>query len=190
MAVGRFDEAIAEAERTLRLDPFTRATNTTLGHLYNHTRQYDKALTHWQRFLELGLGDARAYGGLAIVYLFMGNFEESIRYQQKAMAFRGEPREDIEALGLAFRESGPRGYWMWRLDRLKGQYDRNPTETAICYTHLGDKDQAFAWLENAYEKHDIRLFRLKYNLHFDPLRDDLRFQDLLRKMNLPVDKKE
>jgi hypothetical protein len=120
----------------------------------------------------------------------MGNFEESIRYQQKAMAYRGEPREDIEALGLAFSESGPRGYWMWRLDRLKGQYERNPTDTAICYAHLGEKDQAFVWLEKAYEKHDMRLFRLKYNLHFDPLRDDPRFKDLLRKMNLPVDVKE
>jgi uncharacterized protein HemY len=68
---------------------------------------------------------------------------------------------------------------------LKGRYDRNPTHTAIYYAQLGDKDQAFAWLEKAYEKHDMELVRLKYNLRFDPIRDDPRFQDLLRRMNFP-----
>ena len=185
MAVGRFDEAIAEAERTLRLDPFTVVTNSTLAHFYTHARQYDQALAQWQRFLELGLDDARAYSGFARVYELMGKFEDCVRFQQKAMTLRGDPPEDIEALGLAYSESGPKGYWMWYLDRLKGRYDRNPTNTAIYYAQLGDKDQAFAWLEKAYEKHDMELFRLKYNQRFDPLRDEPRFGDLLRRMNFP-----
>ncbi len=185
LAVGRFDEAIAEAERALRLDPFSVITNMTLAHFYTHTRQYDPALAQCQRFLELGLNDARAYSWIARVYELMGNFEECVRFQQKAMALRGDPPEDIEALGLAYSESGPKGYWMWHLDRLKGRYDRNPTVAAIYYAQLGDRGQAFAWLEKAYEKHDMELFRLKYNLRFDPLRDDPRFQDLLRRMNFP-----
>lgn len=185
MAVGRFDEAIAEAERTLRLDPFTVLTNMTLARFYTHTRQYDQALAQCQQFLELGLNDARAYSLIARVYELMGKFEDCVRFRQKAMTLRGDPPEDIEALGLAYSESGPKGYWMWHLNRLKGRYDRNPTNTAIYYAQLGDKDQAFAWLEKAYEKHDMELFRLKYNLRFDPIRDDPRFQDLLRRMNLP-----
>jgi len=185
MAVGRFDEAIAEAERTLRLDPFTVLTNMTLAHFYTHARQYDQALAQWQRFLELGLDDAMAYSGFARVYELMGKFEDCLRFRQKAMTLRGEPPEDIEALGLAYSESGPKGYWMWHLDRLKGRYDRNPTNTAIYYAQLGDKEQAFAWLEKAYEKHDMELFRLKYNPRFDPLRNDPRFVDLLRRMNFP-----
>jgi TolB-like protein/Flp pilus assembly protein TadD len=185
MAVGRFDEAIAEAKRTLRLDPFTVLTNMTLAHFYTHARQYDQALAQWQRFLELGLDDARAYSGFARVYELMGKFEDCVRFQQKAMTLRGDPPDDIEALGLAYSESGPKGYWMWHLDRLKGQYERKPTNTAIYYAQLGDKDQAFALLEKAYEKHDMELFRLKYNPRFDPLRNDPRFGDLLSRMNFP-----
>ena len=185
MAVGRFDEAIAEAKRTLRLDPFTVVTNSTLAHFYTHARQYDQALAQWQRFLELGLDDARAYSGFARVYELMGKFEDCVRFRQKAMTLRGDPLEDIEALGLAYSESGPKGYWMWHLNRLKGRYDRNPTNTAIYYAQLGNKEQAFAWLEKAYEKHDMELFRLKYNPRFDPLRSDPRFGDLLRRLNFP-----
>jgi TolB-like protein/Flp pilus assembly protein TadD len=185
MAVGRFDEAIAEAERTLRLDPFTVSTNSTLAHFYTHARQYDQALAQWQRFLELGLDDARAYSGFARVYELMGKFEDCVRFRQKAMTLRGDTPDDIEALGLAYSESGPKGYWMWHLDRLKGRYDRNPTNTAIYYAQLGDKEQAFVWLEKAYEKHDMELISLKYNPRFDPLRNDPRFGDLLRRMNLP-----
>jgi len=185
LAVGRFDEAIAEAERTLRLDPFNLLTNFTLGHCYTHARKHDQALAQWQRLLELDLNDAVAYRGFASVYEFMEKFEDSVRFLQKVMALDGDPPEDIEALGLAYSESGPKGYWMWHLDRSKGRYDRAPTSTAMYYAQLGNKDQAFAWLEKAYEKHDMQLFRLKYNRRFDPLRNDPRFDDLLRRMNFP-----
>ena len=74
---------------------------------------------------------------------------------------------------------------MWSLNKLKGQYDLHPRRIAICYAQLGDKDQAFAWLEKAYEKHDMGLFRLKYSALYDPLRDDPHFQSLLRRMNFP-----
>ena len=159
--MGRFEESIAEAKRALQLDPFTAITNFTLGHCYTHARKYEQALAQWQRFLELDLNDAWAYSEFAGVYEFMGKFEDAVRFRQKAMTLRGDPPEDVEALGLAYSESGPKGYWMWHLNRLKGRYDRNPTNTAIYYAQLGNKDQAFAWLEKAYEKHDMELFRLK-----------------------------
>jgi len=185
LAVGRFDEAIAEAERTLRLDPFTYAINAELMNFYTHTRKYDQALAQCQHFLELGLGDVTAYRHFAKIYELMGNFEDCVRYKQKEMTLSGYSPEDIEALGLAYSQLGPRGYWMYWLDRTKGRYDRDPTITAQLYAQLGDKDQAFAWLEEAYEKHDMNLFRLKYHPRYDPLRDDPRFQDLLRRMNFP-----
>jgi tetratricopeptide (TPR) repeat protein len=185
LAVGRFDEAIAEAERTKRLDPFTYAINGELMHFYTHTRKFDQALAQCQHILDLGLDDVSAYRGFARVYELIGNFEDCIRFRQKVMTLRGNPPKDIETLGFAYKESGQMGYWMWWLDRLKGRYDRNPTTTAQYYAQLGDKEQAFAWLEKAYEKHDSNLFRLKYHALYDPLRDDPRFQDLLRRMNFP-----
>ena len=57
----------------------------------------------------------------------------------------------------------------------------NPDDTLFC----GKCGTQFPSPEKAYEKHDMELFRLKYNPRFDPIRDDPRFQDLLRRMNFP-----
>ena len=56
---------------------------------------------------------------------------------------------------------------------------------ARVYAALGDFDQALAWLDRAYEEHAVGLVHLKDDPGLDPLRRDLRFQDLLRRMNFP-----
>ena len=119
----------------------------------------------------------------------MGRVEDAVRAMQKVMTLSGDPPEKvaakIAALDSAYSESGPEGYWMWRLERLKGQYERYPAFIAMHYAQLGEKDQAFAWLEKGFEKRDSPMFRLKVEPCWDPLRDDPRFQDLLRRMNFP-----
>jgi tetratricopeptide (TPR) repeat protein len=135
--------------------------------------------------IEMKLNEPWAYSRLAYVYETMERYEDAVSARKKAMTLSGAPLESIAALDSAYSESGPEGYWMWRLERMKGQYDRYPTNTARYYAQLGDKDQAFVWLEKAHEKHDGRMFTLKVHPFWDPLRDDPRFQDLLRRMNFP-----
>jgi hypothetical protein len=53
------------------------------------------------------------------------------------------------------------------------------------YTGLGEKEEAFTWLEKAYEQHCSWLVWLKVDPELDPLRSDPRFQHLLRRMNFP-----
>jgi serine/threonine protein kinase/Tfp pilus assembly protein PilF len=185
MAMGRFEEAIAEAKYTLQLDPISYMPANTLAYVYYCARQYDLAIAQYRQFAELEPNDPRPYRHLANVYAQMGRYEDAVRARQKAMTLSGARPEEVEALGRAYSESGPKGYWMSRLERLKGQYDRYPATTARYYAQLGDKDQAFAWLEKAYEKHDSPMFRLKVQPWWDPLRSDPRFQDLLRRMNFP-----
>ena len=115
----------------------------------------------------------------------MERYEDAVSARKKAMTLSGAPLESIAALDSAYSESGPEGYWMWLLTRLKGQYDRYPRHPASYYAQLGDKVQAFVLLEKAYEKHDGGMFTLKVHPWWDPLRDDPRFQDLLRRMNFP-----
>jgi len=59
-----------------------------------------------------------------------------------------------------------------------------PTSFAVIYAYLGDKDQAMRWLEEGYKEHDFLMTSLNVAPEWDPLRDDPRFQDLLRRMNL------
>jgi len=143
------------------------------------------ALEQYQQMTDLMPNDPRPYRELAMVYEQVGRYEDAVKARQKAMILSGDPPEEVESLGRAFSESGPKGYWMWHLERLKGQYDRYPDTTARYYAQLGDKDKAFAWLEKAYKKHDSHMHMLKGHPCWDPLRPDPRFQELLRRMNFP-----
>lgn len=185
MAMGRFEESIAEAKHALQLDPLSYMYSITLASLYYRARQYDQAKAQYQYIAELEPKKPEAHSGLARIYEQMRSYEDAVRARQKAMTLSGTRLEVVEALGCAYSESEPRGYWMWWLERLKGRYDLYPALTAMYYAKLGDKDQAFACLEDAYEKHDGRMFRLKVEPQWGPLRSDPRFQDLLRRMNFP-----
>jgi TolB-like protein/Tfp pilus assembly protein PilF len=98
-----------------------------------------------------------------------------------------QPPEDVEALGRAYTEAGPNGFWTWLLEQFEGHYEKSIGWTARFHAQLGNKDQALAWLEKGYEKHDGQMNLLKVDPSLDPLRDDPRFQDLLRRMNFPDD---
>jgi len=93
-----------------------------------------------------------------------------------------------EELADAYQTSGKEGYWRWLLDYSKERAKRgeyvSPSNFATSFAHLGEKDQAFEWLEKAYEERDSVLMYLKGSPQFDPLRDDPRFHDLLRRMKL------
>ncbi|UCG51824.1 MAG: protein kinase [Candidatus Latescibacterota bacterium] len=188
-AMGRFEESIAEARRALQLDPLSYLVNGALGGVYYFARQYDQAIEQCRQTTELEPNKPDAYRRLAWTYEAMGRYEDAVKARQQYIALLGTPPEEVAvevaALESAYSESGHKGYWRWHLKRLKGQYDRRPTYAAQYYAQLGDKNQAFAWLEKAYEKHSGGMCFLKSNPRFDPLRDDPRFEDLLRRMNFP-----
>ncbi len=119
-----------------------------------------------------------------MVYKQKGTYEDVVRAEQKAMNLSGASPEDLAALDRAYRESGPKGYRMWKLEKLKRSHDPFPLSMAAIYAELGDVDQALAWLEKAYQQRVMKLVFLKASPEWDPLRDDPRFHDLLLRMNL------
>jgi TolB-like protein/Tfp pilus assembly protein PilF len=185
MTMGRFAESIAEAKRALQLDPLSYAYECTLATMYYLARQYEQAIAQYQHIAELKPKEPRAYWGLARTFEQMRSYEDAVTARQKALSLSGAQHEEVEALARAYNEEGPKGYWIYHLEKLKGQYEHKPYSTARIYAQLGDKEQAFAWLEKAYEKHDGSLFYLKAEPLLDPLRSDPRFDDLLRRMNIP-----
>ena len=112
----------------------------------------------------------------------MGRYEDAVNSFKKTMTLDGTQPEKIAALDSAYSESPTEGYWRWCLENNP---DDIPSRTAAIHAHLGDKDQAFAWLEKGYQEHDALMHQLKVHPRWDPLRDDPRFQDMLRRMNFP-----
>jgi tetratricopeptide (TPR) repeat protein len=121
--------------------------------------------------------------------LQQSKYEQAIEQLQKAKALDDDPARKgrFAWLAYAYAVSGNRDEAQKMLDELKGiakQRFISPDNFALIYTGLGDRDQAFAWLEKAYDEHDRSLLQLKSSPWFESLRSDPRFTDLLQRIGL------
>jgi serine/threonine protein kinase/Tfp pilus assembly protein PilF len=189
VVMGRLDETIAQIKRAQELDPLSLIINTIVGlHLYQ-ARQYDQAIEQCQKTLEMDPNFAQAHLALGMAYEQKARYEEAIAALQKATTLSPSNPFIVSALGHAYAVSGQPREAMKILHQLQDLSQRryiSPHEMAIIYAGLGEKDQAFAWLEKAYADRVWRLPFLKVEPRFDSLRSDPRFQDLLRRMKLAL----
>ncbi|MFQ5463175.1 MAG: tetratricopeptide repeat protein [Phycisphaerae bacterium] len=186
-AMGRFDEAIAEANRARELDPLSLTANLALGYLFYDARQYDRAVEQVRETLELDANDPRPRLLLAQAYQQKGMYDEAVtELEQMVTLSEGQPLY-VVALGQAYAGAGKvdaaRKILADLIDESEHTYVR-PHEIALLHASLGQKDQAFQWLDKAYEQRDAELVWLKVSPEFDPLRGDPRFDDLLRRIGL------
>ena len=123
---------------------------------------------------------------LGTIYEAQGRFKEAAKARQRSRILQGDSEEEVAGLTNA-AALGAEGYWRWNLDYLKEKSKQayvSPRSIAAIHGQLGEMDQAFEWLERAYEERDGILVYLNTAPFFDSLRDDPRFQDLLLRMNL------
>lgn len=188
--VGRLDEALEEIQRALALDPLSLIIRTCLAGILHDRRQHQAAIEEYRKTLELEPRFHFAYWNLARAYLATGQLEEALEAFQKAgeLGFN----QALVLAGIARcqavrgrREKAQRA--MGELRVLSRQGYVPAVMWATCYIGLGDLDQAFAWLEKAYEERSVWLIWLKVSPTFDPLRQDPRYHRLLRKMGLHED---
>jgi tetratricopeptide (TPR) repeat protein len=156
-----------------------------LGRTYRDSRHFDEAIEQCRRTLELEPNFASAHWCLGLAYLGKGRHGDAILEFQAAREL-GEGPVVLWSLGYTYAITGRRveaGEILKELrQRSRGGYV-SPYITAAIYAGLGEKDSAFKWLEKAYEEHDW--MQLKLDPFLDSLRSDPRFQELLRRMNLP-----
>ena len=175
---GRLDEGTVELRRAQQLDPASLPINADLGrHLCNARRWYDQGIEQLQKTIELDPDWPRARFFLAQCYEQKGMYDEAIRETERAGA--GWPQ-----LARLYARVGRRDEALRILAEMK-ERPNSPVVFASVYAALGDKEQAFEWLEKAFAERHPGLRGLKTNPHFDGLRSDPRFADLLRRMGLP-----
>jgi Flp pilus assembly protein TadD len=190
MYVGRFDEGIAEARRARELDPLSLPVNNALAGRLLVAGHYDEALEQVQKTLELDSHFAPAHQTLGWAYLNRGKQTEAIQEFQQALKLSGTDDTELDLdLGFAYARSGNRAEAQKILTKLTALHERRVVSSAsiaILYGALGELDEAFAWLEKAYEERDPQLTYLKVpGRRFEPLRHDPRFQQLVRRVGLP-----
>jgi len=186
LAMGRFDEAIAEGKRAQELDPLSLIINADLGADYFYARQYDRSIEQLRKTIETDQGFYTAHYFLGMAYAMKGAFLEAIAEYRRAQQLSDDPFV-LAYLGQVFAASGKRQEALKMLNQLKAIARQRYVPAygfAIIYAAIGEPDQAFQWLEKLYQDRAFDIAFLKVDPFFDGLRLDPRFADLVRRVGL------
>ena len=183
----RFDEGIAEVDKGRDLDPLSLEAVFNVAPCYYFARRYDQAIDSAEKTIEVA-------PDFWLPYLIAGRAHEqkrewsaAIAKYQKALAIEKQAPEALMDLGRANGLSGRRSEAERILRELKSQTRTayvSPFHIAMVHVGLGDKEQAFAALEQAYEARTWYMTWLKVAPEFDSLRSDPRFANLVRRVGL------
>lgn len=188
--VGRSDEAIREINRAVELDPLSWYTFFSQNAILFFTRHYDQAIEQARNWLEIYPDSYLAYLSLARAFEAKGMYDEGVAALQKSMALAGEPADIVAGLGRAYKFGGIRRVWRYDLERLTNKAARGDLSgpySAQFNSLLGNKDKAIESIEKIYSDPASRemMFDIEMDPRCDNLRSDRRFQDILRRMNIP-----
>lgn len=181
-ALGHLPEAIAATRKATELDPLSALAWVRLGRYYTATRQFAAAHDALRRALEILPASVTALSSAGTLQLLEGKPSEAL------VAFRQSPSESERLAGVAIAEHslGHAEESQRALDELIKDHSRDSANAiAEAYAWRGEKEQALAWLERAFERRDSSLFNLKSEPRFNSLLGDPRYRAFLQKMNLP-----
>jgi adenylate cyclase len=188
--MGRTEEALPHIELALELDPLNPLLHIHYGGVLRSHRRYDDAIAAYRTALDMVPNHGLILGNLAGVLGEKGMYDEQFAIYRRVYA---DDAELTKALEDGFEKAGYEGAYRALADLMAewyGKPGKSVVAQAIAWNYLraDDYDLAIDWFEKAYEEHEPNLPYIS-GLG-DPLRSYPRFQDLLRKMNLPVDEKE
>ncbi len=181
--LGRFEEARTAFRRALEIDPLSPVTNFEVAHLLFYERRYEESETLSKKNVELDPNFWYARLQLFYVYRMKRNYAAAVEELAKVQDARGEP----DAAKL-IRESFTGGDWQGFLRKITGERSRlklYPYFVAGLFAELGENDKAFAMLNEAIETKDQHTTWMKVDPYMDPLRDDPRFKEVLRRAGFP-----
>ena len=187
-AMGRHQEALEQIQRAQELDPRSLVLRSTFAQAYYFARQYDRVVDLCQSTLQIDPNFLLLRYHLGRAYVEQGRLAEAIVEFEKAKKLSAGHPIMLMALGNAYGVSGRRAEALQTLQDLNGLARKRYVPAlyfAAVYTGLGDKNQAFHWLNEAYRERTDYLIYLNVEPMADPLRSDARFQELLQRIGLP-----
>jgi len=187
MALGRWDESLASVDRAAHLDPVVAELTDFRGAIFHNRRQYEKGIEQEKKALLLDPGYFLIHYDMGRGHEQLSNYEEAVSEFQKALELSGGDLTTAASLAHVYAVSGKRDEAEKILGELKWKVNGNNLSYQIAdvYIALGQHDQAFLWLNRAYQDRSGWLTWIAIEPKLDPIRGDPRFGELLRRMNLP-----
>jgi len=183
--MGRTNEAIAMSKRAFELDPLSAQSAVTVAVSYYFGRQYDRAIERARRAVELDPTFIQAHRWLGLGYAAKGKFPEAIDEFKLTVKLSPGNLSYLTNLALLYAWAGKETEARQTLAQVR---ELSKTQfigawaIGLIYVALGDKDEAFAWMDRAYEERSAWLLSLPVNPWLDPLRSDPRFDEFVRRV--------
>jgi len=190
---GRTEESIAEMKKAQQSDPLSPVVNSLALTPMLTGREYNIAIEGGLKVLEMDRANGMARWLVATAYERKGDFSKAIDLQEETTVIYGGTKESaaqrFEPLRRAYQSLGSKGYWRMDLEQQRSEWKRKPGEPyrlAALYARTGDKQNAFVWLEKAYQARSTELtYWLRTDPAFDSLRSDSKYADLVRRVGFP-----
>jgi tetratricopeptide (TPR) repeat protein len=183
-AMGREGESVKEIQSARRLDPLSPNVNAAVGYVYYFARKYDQSIKECQEVLRQKPDFMVAHAVLGLAYESKGTYENAIAELQRAIELSGDRTSAyLGWLGHVYAVSGRRAEAEKILNELDDLAKRGfvgSTHRAVIYVALGEKDKALQSLLDARDQDDAAMIWLRVDPHYDVLRADSRFQELLK----------
>jgi DNA-binding winged helix-turn-helix (wHTH) protein/TolB-like protein len=196
-ATGRVDEALAIQKDRLAVAPYHPVLNLNHCGTLNLARRYLEAIAQCRTTLDLVPTADKAYLGpespwthllLANALSGVGSFADAISEAKMAIGYAENSEAMLAVLGSIYAKAGQRDEAIKILDVLHGRLDGGEyvpaLNMAFLYASLGDKDQAFKWLDKAFDERETKLASINLEPVFDSLHADRRFAELVRRIGL------
>ncbi len=186
--LGRKDESLAIIQRARELDPMSSIITAAFSWVQQVRGDHQASIDTSLKLIELDPNFGIAYVNLARAYLKTGRNAEAVTALEKAAQLSDRYGFVLGNLGYAYAATGKRAESLAIIKELEEKYVRKEAKglsIASVYTALGDKDKAFEWLEKDFQNRDGYLPDITVSMPLESLRDDPRFKDLLKRMNLP-----
>lgn len=187
-SLGRFDEAAQMIGKAQELDPLSVVISNNVVQTYRIRKDFTKMAEASLKLIELDPNYHVGYQFLGESYLKLGRETEAIANLQKSLEMSNRGLISLMFLGNAYAVTGKRSEANAVIKELEEKYTRKESSgvnIAAVYVGLGEKDKAFEWLEKDFQSRSGELAFIRWYMQFDPVRDDPRFKDLLKRMNLP-----
>ncbi|HYE65924.1 MAG TPA: protein kinase, partial [Pyrinomonadaceae bacterium] len=183
-AMGRHADAITEIEYAQKLDPLSPIIGATAAFTFYNARQYDRSIEESEEALKIDPSYFVTHQGFAWAYVQKEMYEEAIAAARKAVALSERNPLALWALGYALAAGGRRDEARDIVNELQVMAQKryvSPYYMAVIYAGLGEIDEAFVWIEKAYQARDWWLLWLRVEPRIDALRADPRFKELLQR---------
>ena len=181
--MGRYDEGTAALQRAKQLDPLSPFISIEMGLPPFFMHRYDEAVENARKTVEMNPSFFFAHYVLGDQLIQKGDYASAITELQTALRLEDSP-VNLAGLGRAYAAAGETTKANSILRELSTRTYPPPYDIALIYSVMGKRDQAFEWLEEAYEDRNDQLIWLKGDPRMDPLRSDPRFVTLIRKLGL------